>query len=167
MKTLYNHINEKLYHQEVDEKLVINKNLENGKYKCIKPNKTVCLEIKMPYCSKQENCINVSLEHYAYFDNKLYIVDDDDSYKYEVNNEGYYYYVNDNFCWVVLFNDDALLFLNTLLDNLEQKINLYDICGSLLIDNDKYEYYCSKYELSLDPHFYEEKEIKNMIKELK
>ena len=151
MKTLQHHI---------EEKLIINKDFDN-KYKCIQPHNNVCLELALPY-RVETDIITLYYKYYRY-DKKNDVVIDNADNKFKKNKDGYYCLdLNRNYTWILLFDDDAITFLNALLKNPKQKIDVYDICKNYLSHKNTYEYYCK----DEDDNFYSAKRLKDTIEKI-
>lgn len=127
------------------EKLVINKNSNlNVFYQCVKPKKEgICLEIAVPIVHNDDE-LGLDLASYYYNSEEdiVHVVSYTD-YSYCKNLEGFYYLEQKvNYIWVLLFDEDAIKFLCALLKNPKQKMDMYDICGSVIC-TDTYTFQCS------------------------
>lgn len=141
-------------------------NVKVNEYNCIRPKESgTCLLVVVPY--------NVELDSITLYTYKYTYAKTDDiltiaTYKFKKNEEGYYYGGDINsyyWRWVALFDEDALTFLYKLLENNKQKMNVFNICGSILklrLHNDTYSFCCRDNENKNRP-FYTKYEIKNMI----
>ena len=174
MKSLSNYIEEKLIiNQQVDEKLLINKKFKNiDDYRHIEPkNKGKCLLL---FFSKKTNDqshrITLSTETYEYDSNfedvNIFGYDD---FPFIKNKKEYYWRNSSSSGWInlLLFDDDAKLFLNTLLNN-----------NTLEFDKTYFEEMFDSVEIGFnwpykvmkcEPQFleyYNEKDINNILNEL-
>lgn len=177
MKSLNKYILEKLYHQQVNEKLIINKNFENSHYeRCMPDNNGYCLLL---YFSTSENDrshrIEAHIKKYYYVPHKdiVRLYDDNDSY---IKNKNGYYWTSDaespTAVWIsiLLFKNDAKYFLNTLLKDIHMKFNKIDFEEIFDSVNVKFNwpYQVKHYSAATEnEEYYNESEIKDMIIRLK
>ena len=116
----------------ISEKLVINKNYKLDEYQCIKPNKEgICLEIVIP--TTNGNFSRIALYERLYHKKIDRIISCGS--EYVKNTKGYYYswhseQYHGKWIWFLLFGDDAKLFLNTLLNDVKQKMDITEFIGS-------------------------------------
>ena len=150
MKSLNNYIS---------EKLIINKTYKSCEYLCLPPKKSgTCLEVVIPY-NNYENVITLFIQDYTYTDleNCVNVREGEHYFKGKDN------YYCDNFknhwVYVLLFNEDALLFLKKLAENPKEKINIKEIAKSIIGQNTTYEYVCKTNEYES----YTIEKINNMI----
>lgn len=145
-------------------------NVKVNEYKCIRPKESgTCLLVVVPY--------NVELDYITLYTYKYTYTKTDDivtiaNFKFKRNEEGYYYgnINSDWWRWVTLFDEDALTFLNKLLENNKQKMNVFNICGSILksrLNNDDTYSFCCRDNENQNRPFYTKSEIKNMIDRIK
>ena len=177
MKKFSNYISEKLIiNQQVDEKLLINKNFENiDKYKGVEPNeKGICLEVAIPYTEKYDT-LAIRLKKYRYIksDNTVNTGNIESTYYsdesfFKKNKDGVYCFVKSyrQYCWILLFGDDAKWFLNILLNDPEQKIDFSHICKDLLKHKNVYEFECKTY-VDNKEIFYKKGDIYDMLYKIK
>ena len=133
MKSLNKYILEKLIiNQQVDEKLLINKNLK--KYNYDMPNKEgLCLAVAYPDI-KLLSCniprIALSTFEYKYNGDKVllpfvsYIFD-------RTTEEGVFYYNDKTWLYLLFFNDTAKQILDDAIDNNDMKFDFNDYAPSL------------------------------------
>jgi len=172
MKTLIKYINETLNcsrSEHINEWKIsdeTSKSVEVNEYSCVKPdNEGVCLELVVPY-ARYKNRIALYTRDYTYGNNIVFV----EACDYIKDDEGYYY---DNYGnhptwrWVLLFKNDAINFLKQLLENNKRKMNIYNICGSLIDkdygDDGVYEFPCKDDAQK----YYTKKKIKEMITKIK
>ena len=139
-------------------------NIKITTYKHIEPKETGrCLILTVPVSSDHDYIVLYVYE-YTYDKSDDYVKILDETYK--KNQEGYYTRSGEaeHWKWTLLFDQDAIKFLSTLLKNNEQKMNLFEICASSLLEYNKncYEFICKKDSY----HFYENKNIQNMIDQI-
>lgn len=151
MKNLSKHIN---------EKLIINKNYKQDIYQCIQPNNHgVCLELGI----HRTGIENTEITYQSYVKNEDSVTVRDNE-KYYLNNEGYYCDVyNDNWVYVLLFGEDAETFLNILLNDPHQEMNIECFAKSY-IKNDNYNRQCLNVEKSAPFTKYAIEDILDIIK---
>lgn len=150
------------------EKLVINKNFENVKYNHVGPTigEGICLNII--FYPNNDEYISLNLTPYeckGRMSGGAWISDypsSDMSYYIRYDN-GYFY----NKKWinrthVALFNDDALTFLEELLQNPTQKMSTSEFSNEIKITKNNTMFLCK----SDDNTFYSENQIKDMISKI-
>ena len=146
------------------EKLIINKNFK-GDFMCVQPkNEGTCLELVVPYSLTQER-IALYIREYKYDSSKNNVFIDEDI-KYEQNDEGYYTNIDDDplwWKWVLLFDEDAKLFLNILLEDYRQKMDISNICKSSLKERKSYKFPC----MNDAKKYYSKYELKHMLESIK
>ena len=175
MKSLQQHIEEKLYlnkvqrkqyHQQVNEKLVINKDYVGElEYIACKPKNTgVCLMICMP---KKENKYGERIDiGPLYYELSGTVVNISDS-KYIKTKEGYY--CNDhNMHWgtLLLFNEDAISFLKFLSEDPKRYINQLDLPNIEDFLDVKFKWPQHVKHMNGE-EFYDKNQIQNMINRIK
>ena len=127
MKTLTKHIEEKLYHQQVDEKLIINKDFDS--YNVCTPNKNggYFLQLYINTKINTNNCkIYIEVKEYTFKGNRFR---DDNSCLYKRNKKGYYYsdtMLSGYWMFLALIGSDAIEFLNILSNDVRHKFNLFE-----------------------------------------
>lgn len=152
----------------ISEKLLINKNHDFCEYNCVEPNNNgVCLELSLMYnknvFKKDDYKIVIRLKEYKYDKTTNTVITGYS--EYTKNDNGYYSLIATEtyaWRWVLLFGNDALLFLHKLLNDPKEKINIEEICKDIL-DDDIYEYYCK----NDDNDFYTNDKIQYMINKIK
>ena len=124
----------KKFSNYIREKLIINKS--DNYFADMPDNSGNCLCIIIPTKSHPE-AKRIALYCYEYYkqDNNVFVGKSGYKNKYQLSDNGYYYNdtLNDNKYWVrvILFNDDALLFLNTLLKDITQEMDITEFVVSL------------------------------------
>ena len=162
----------KTLQQHIEEKLIINKKFNIIDYYAVKPNRHgVCLELVYP---KNDEPFKIDIDkkrillynqYYEYYDAEDY-VDVRINDKYKINKEGYYVDFFGNWIYVLLFGEDALRFLKTLMGNekedtlIKRKMNIKDFDSRVELST--YDFECR----NDDGDFFTKKEIKAMIKEI-
>ena len=179
MKTIRQYIEEKLYHQQVDEKLIINKDFKDYNYSAVQPNKSgkcLLLRCAVSASADQKTRVDCSVEKYTLKEFGWPSVDctkcdsDNKIYTYYKNKNGYYVFgrtYNGHPIWeyVLLFGDDAIRFLEQLMNDLKSPINVKQFIGDA-VSSDEWmlKPLTSIGRFSMDP--FEKSEIKTMINEL-
>lgn len=158
----------KTLNQHIQEKLIINKNFKNDnnfKYKQIKPNKKgKCLRLSVPKTKEKNQIefINVFDYEYDYIGDIVYC----EPFEFKQNVEGYYTEIEkigSNSICVLLFNEDAITFLNQLLINPEAKVDIEEICASSMERTDEYKFVCK----ADNEDFFIKPEIEYIIKQIR
>ena len=168
MKSLQQYIYENNFHKsEISEKLIINKDYKKELYNQIPPPSQIgdCLMVGVPKKNngKDTRIFITTIEYEVNHNN--------DNVIYAYNRKifikganGYYQCEYNHWIYILLFGEDAIAFLTTLLNSENNLMNISDIC-------DKYnrkgnELMCLKRIDYNKIAPYEEEEIKKMIDEL-
>lgn len=158
--------------QYIKEKLVINKNFKEANLFASEPlhDSGYCIYLALPKKSNNYDVISIPTELCEYgtvsYDGKpsLYYETMSRNIKIEKNNYGFYFLdaQNSGWCWLILFEKEALSFLENLLQNIKQKIDITN-CKDEKFNIKNGSYICA----DINKKYYDKEKIIDMINELK
>lgn len=159
----------KTLQQHISEKLVINKDFKKANLFKSEPlhDKGYCIYLALPINSNNYDIISIPDKPCGYetiFSNGKSSIYYNDSYEIKKNDYGFYFLdvQSEEWCWLILFEEEAISFLENLIQNIRQKIDITD-CKDDNINIKTGRYICAH----IGDFFYDKETIIYMINELK